>query len=599
MKIKIRPRMPKIKIGHSLLKIIKMLKKVLIYSWQASPITFVLLMIVSLLFCVIKFIEIKVFEDLIAAITVVYDGHDLRVLTMPLLTLGALLVLTPVIELFEYIIRGYFWRRGHGYMQALFHKRIGNKPLIDFENHKAFDQLKKASLGSSETPNNIRILVQTLFLYVPFFVVVGYYLFTVKPLLVLVLLLIFMPLLFAEVIKMNNNFDFENKVANIRRRIDYYEKCITDKTNLKETLQNNSFDYFYAKLMLAIHEFTKAHKMVYRTAFKIESQMNAVNILGYAGAIGLLVFYLFRGEIAIHEFAAIYYAVDKITSMLKCLISDLGEVMSELATTSFLVDFLEEESSIQLEQRLSKKEVLHLRDLSFYYPNTNKAAIKGVSLSIPVGTSLAIVGENGSGKSTLSKVIMGLYQPSTGSVYYGDHNLNDYSSTCKYQGVSAVFQDFTKYKLAVDENVRMSHAESDFDVSKVIAESNFNMTKLNAGVDTILSREFGGQDLSGGEWQRLAIARGLYRTHDVIVLDEPTAAIDPIEEEHVFNAFRKASQNKTSILVTHRLGSVQFADMIIVMDQGRLIEKGTHSELIALHGKYHQLFMSQAKWYKR
>lgn len=583
------------------MKIRTLLKRILQYSWRASPFTFVMLMVVSLVFCVIKFMEIKVFEELIATIAGIYSGQALSTLTMPLLALGTLLVFTPLVELCEYIVRGYFWRRGHGYMQALFHKRIGDKALIDFEDQVALDRLKKASLGSSETPNNIRVFVQIVFLYLPFLVIVTYYLFTIKPLLVVVLLLIFMLLLFAETVKMNDNFDFESKVSNVRRRMDYYEKAMIDKVHFKETLQNNGFDYFNGKLMLAINEFTKTHKKLYLKGFKIESQMNALNTIGYGAVIGLLVYYLMRGEIAISEFAAIYYAIDKITSMLTRLISDLGEVMSEMATTSFLVDYLEEEPLYQKEGLLSKTDDIHLDHVSFYYPNGNKAAIEGVDFAIPHGTSLAIVGENGSGKSTLAKVIMGLYQPGSGSVHYGNENLNGYSSKSKYQGVSAVFQDFIKYKLTVEENIRMSYTEHEphSQVSVVIQESHFNMEKLIEGVDTLLAREFGGQDLSGGEWQRLAIARGLYRPHHVIVLDEPTAAIDPIEEEHVFDAFRKASQNKTSILVTHRLGSVQFADSIIVMDKGRLIEKGTHSELMAQQGKYYDLFMSQAKWYKR
>lgn len=582
-----------------MMKIKDILKKVLVYSWQASPMTFVLLIVTSLFFCVIKFFEIVIFERLIEAVTHIYNGQDIGVLIPSIIALGVILILTPIIELIEYLVCGYFWRRGHGHIQALFHNGVGKKSLIDFENNEAFDQMKKASLGSSETPNNIRILIQILFLYLPFFAVVAYYLFTINPILMLVLLLIFAPLLLAEIVKMNDNYDFENKVANIRRRMTYYEKCMTDKVYFKETLQNDAHNFFSVKLLLCIHDFMSKHRKVYLKAFKIEAIMNSINVLGYLGVIVLLIVFLANGKISISEFAAVYYAVDRITAMLKRLISDVGELMKELATTSFLLDFLDVQPQSKLIDVVSKKEDIHLKNLTFYYPNTTRPAVLDVSLSIPSGTSLAIVGENGSGKSTLSKLIMGLYQPYQGKVSYGTQDINDYVDDRKFDNVSAVFQDFSKYKLAVDENIKMSDTQSKGEVRTAIDRSNFNLSKLINKETTVLSREFGGQELSGGEWQRLAIARGLYRKHDIIVLDEPTAAIDPIEEEHVFNIFRKASKDKTSILVTHRLGSVQFADMIAVMDDGKLVEVGTHNDLINQNGKYKELFTSQAEWYKR
>lgn len=582
-----------------MLKIKDILKKVLVYSWQASPMTFVLLVATSFLFCVIKFFEIVVFEKLVDAVTQLYKGQDIEVLVPSIIALGVILILTPIIELIEYLVRGYFWRRGHGHIQALFHSGVGKKPLIDFENKDTFDQMNKANLGSSETPNNIRILIQVVFLYVPFFAVVAYYLFSINPLLMLVLLLIFLPLLLAEIVKMHDNYDFENKVANIRRRMTYYEKCMTDKVYFKETLQNDAHHFFSAKLRVSMHDFVSKHRKVYLKAFRTEAIMNTMNILGYLGVLALLILFLAKGKISISEFAAVYYAVDRITAMLKRLISDVGEVMKELATTSFLLDFLHVQPQNKVADTIEKKEAIHLKNLTFYYPNTSRPAVSDVSLSIPSGTSLAIVGENGSGKSTLSKLVMGLYQPFEGKVSYGSKDINDYVDNHKFNNMSAVFQDFSKYKLSVDENIKISHTHSNDPVSTAIAKSNFKLDKLTNKEATVLSREFGGQDLSGGEWQRLAIARGLYRKHDVIVLDEPTAAIDPIEEEHVFNTFRHASKGKTSILVTHRLGSVQFADMIAVMDEGKLVEVGRHDDLIKEKGKYYDLFTSQAEWYKR
>jgi len=196
-------------------------------------------------------------------------------------------------------------------------------------------------------------------------------------------------------------------------------------------------------------------------------------------------------------------------------------------------------------------------------------------------------------------MVMGLYNPTEGVVLYGSENIAKYTNTFKFSNISAVFQNFIKYKLSAEDNIRISNISSQDSIEKSSSKINLSFDDLKINNETILSREFGGQELSGGEWQRIAIARGLYRPHDLIVLDEPTAAIDPIEEANVFSTFKKLSDNKTSIFVTHRLGSTQIADKIIVMENGRIVEEGTNQELIDLKGKYFYLLESQAKWYVR
>lgn len=578
------------KVGYTM-KFKGLLSKVIIYSWQASSITFLLLMLISGLFCGIKFLEIAVVEKLVAGVGQLVKNHDFQVIIHPVMLLGLILVLTPVLEFAEFITRGYFWRRGHGFMQGLFHNRVGKKTLVCFENQHALDEMKKASLGSSETPNSMRVLIQVIFLYIPFFVVVAFYLFSIKPLLMLVLIFISIPLLIAEYIKMNNTYDFQEKVANLRRKIIYYEKCMIDRTYYKDTLQNNAYEYFNSKLLMSISDFTEKHKHLSVKSFLVEGVMNTLNLVGYVGVIVLLMYYLLKGIVDVSEFAAVYYAVDKIAKMMKRLIQDIGEVMEELVTTEFFVEFLQNEEKKAFDDQPKDLDI-KLSQVSFQYPNTSKYAVTDINLDIPVGTSLAIVGENGSGKSTLSKLIMGLYEPNKGKVCYGDHEVLDYN------GISAVFQDYSKYQLTVEDNIGISDWQSNKPICAVIEESSFDLNDLKKDSKAMLSRAFGGIELSGGQWQRIAITRGLYRQHNVIVLDEPTAAIDPLEEEKVFKAFQAASRNKTSILVTHRLGSVKMADLIAVMDQGSIIELGSHRELMMAKGKYYDLFHAQSKWYK-
>lgn len=577
----------------------KIFIKLIKYTWDASPLTFSALMVASLLFSILRYSEIVVLEWLFANTLEIVKGANYDVMIRPILAILLILILNPVAEWLEYLAQGYFWRRGNGYMNSLYHERINRVDLIDYENVENYHDFKKASLGNDEAPNGIRVIVQIIFLYLPFILITSIYLFSIKPMLVVALVLIFIPILISELIRMSNNYNFEDKIASRKRKTEYFESCIVSKENFKETLINGSFSYFYKLFLDSNKEFSKAFISVKNKLLKVSIIMRVINTLGYLCVLALLVYYLYNGSISVGQFAAVFYSIEKITSMLKNLIEDIGGALVGISNTSFLIRFLNEEKEVGIEEEVSKLRDIVLKDVSFRYPNAKENSLSNINLTIKAGTSLAIVGENGAGKSTLTKLIMGLYTPSEGVVQYGDEDIVRYSNSSKFKNISAVFQNFIKYKLSAEDNIRISDISSQDSIENASSKINLSFHDLKISNETMLCREFGGQDLSGGQWQRIAIARGLYRPHDLIVLDEPTAAIDPIEEANVFSTFKKLSDDKTCIFVTHRLGSTQIAYKIIVMENGQIVEEGTNQELIKLKGKYYKLLESQAKWYER
>ncbi len=245
------------------------------------------------------------------------------------------------------------------------------------------------------------------------------------------------------------------------------------------------------------------------------------------------------------------------------------------------------------------REPLVAEGLRFTYPGTKQPVIDGISLEIAPGQVVAIVGENGAGKTTLLKLLLGLYVPDEGDVRLGERSLRDIPIQELQSRFSAVFQAFTRYPLSLRENVMLNDHAQERELDRVLSESGLEavVTHGAGGIDTVLAPDLGGIDLSGGQWQRIAIARAGYRDADILALDEPTAALDPMAEVDIFRRFSNLARNRTTLLVSHRLGMARLADRIIVIEHGRITEDGSHHELLQRGGHYSELWEMQARWY--
>lgn len=247
---------------------------------------------------------------------------------------------------------------------------------------------------------------------------------------------------------------------------------------------------------------------------------------------------------------------------------------------------------------------IEFRDVHFQYPGGHAPAVDGFDLEIKNGELLALVGENGTGKSTFVKLLLRFYDPARGSVHLGGVDLRDIPPEVLRERIGVLFQDFATYELTVRENVRMGRAgapEDDERVQKALRDARADslVKKLPAGLDSRTGRLFeGGHDLSGGEWQRLALARIMYRDADVWILDEPTSSLDPEAEAAVFAELKANLKGRIGIVISHRFSTVRIADRIAVIDDGRVQELGTHEELLAAKGRYARLFELQAAGYR-
>jgi ATP-binding cassette subfamily B protein len=247
---------------------------------------------------------------------------------------------------------------------------------------------------------------------------------------------------------------------------------------------------------------------------------------------------------------------------------------------------------------------LEFRDVSFRYPGRSDWALQNINLSIPPGQKVALVGPNGAGKTTLIKLLTRLYDPTEGEIYLNGRDLREYDPDELHRKIGVIFQDFVRYQLSVRENIGFGQIESLDDNERVAYAAERGgaddvVAELPKGMDTMLGRWFeDGHELSGGQWQKVAISRAFMRDSEVLVLDEPTAALDAEREYEIFRRFRDLTEGKIAVLISHRFSTVRMADRIVVIEHGTITEHGTHAELLDHGGTYARLFELQAEGYR-
>ena len=292
-------------------------------------------------------------------------------------------------------------------------------------------------------------------------------------------------------------------------------------------------------------------------------------------------------------------------SLLKTLI-ELRSNAPYLKTTFEFLDLPHEmyQGSLTTEKRSDRQYQVEFRDVSFKYPGSDQWALRHVNMKFEVGRRLAVVGQNGSGKTTFIKLLCRLYDPTEGQILLNGIDIRKYNYQDYLAIFSVVFQDFQLLAFPLGQNVAAAKDYDPVRAEDCLRKAGFGdrLDSLPDGLETCLYREFDqkGVEISGGEAQKIAIARALYPDAPFIILDEPTAALDPIAEAEIYSKFDEIAGDKTAIYISHRLSSCRFCDDILVFDQGRVIQQGSHEELVADEsGKYHALWHAQAQYYTK
>ena len=316
-----------------------------------------------------------------------------------------------------------------------------------------------------------------------------------------------------------------------------------------------------------------------------------------------------RGEFSIGDLTFLAGSFRRLRTLLEGLLSGFSAVAGQALYLDDLYSFFEIQPEIVSPPDprpfpVPIREGFVFEDVGFRYPGAERWAVRHLDFHLRAGEVLALVGENGAGKTTLVKLLARLYDPDEGRILLDGVDLREYDLDLLRSQVGVIFQDFVRYHLTAAENIAVGRIEARDDRARIVEAARRSLAnevieRLPKGYDQVIGKRFRtGVDLSGGEWQKVAIARAYMRDAQLLILDEPTAALDARSEFEVFQRFKDLSAGKTAVLISHRFSSVRMADRILVLHEGRLEASGTHASLLAEGGRYRELFELQAAGYR-
>lgn len=433
-----------------------------------------------------------------------------------------------------------------------------------------------------------------------------YLIFEASKLSAVVVLLSFIPMLIFAVKSGDVQYSLEKSFSEDQRYADYLSNLMTNREAACERQLFGYGEKLNLKWKTISLTVIKA-KRIKKVLWYAKTKASAVMILFSTIITGVMLLKpFFNGTISSGFYISIMSALIELIGIMTM---DFSTVFDELSQNlAFICDYLNFYRMPEVDRKrdsgiiISSVDSIEFRNVSFSYPGSNEQVLKHISFQLKKGQSYALVGTNGAGKSTIVKLILQLYQSYDGDILVNGQNIKDINRSSLLKQYAVVFQDFCQYPITLRENITLTdemNAEDKMERTGNELGIGQLVSKLPNGYDTEFGKIQSEEDISGGEWQRIAIARAMVRESDVQILDEPTASLDPVHEGKLYAMFQRIlkRQDKLSLVITHRLGASKESDSIMVLDAGKIIETGDFEELTAKRGLYFEMFNAQSKWY--
>lgn len=421
-------------------------------------------------------------------------------------------------------------------------------------------------------------------------------LYIFNPWLTIMIIFAAIPTLYTTFVGEKISFKARNENADLSREAHYYQDLLLHNAP-KEIKALDLFQFFFGKWKAKSDELYIKEKKIQMKQSLLFMLNDTITGLTNVSASIFAILLLTRGEISVGVLGGVMAMMAALNYDIHTLFKAIGTFISKKNEASQFFELMQFPEQQNTGESINTIDSIHAEAVSYRYPLTDKHVLKNINVTINKGEKVAFVGVNGAGKTTFVKMISGLLQPTDGHLNINSKGFDTLNPFKYYDCMSAVVQEPPKYTtMTIADNVLLAdHTKIDQSVEAALGKAGFG----DHHPETMLGKDIGGTDLSGGQWQKLAIARAHYRDRDFIILDEPTSNLDPLAETEIFNHYIEMSEDKTVIMVTHRISVASLADRIIVFEDGCIIEDGTHESLSHLGGEYARLYHAQAKWYDR
>lgn len=488
------------------------------------------------------------------------------------------------------------------------HSKSAEVDLVYYEDPDYYDTLHRAQQEAPYRPNHIiQALTQLGQSGISLIALAGL-LFYLHWAVTLVLFVAVLPVIIVKIRNADRLYEWKFRRTETERQTYEYHHMLTSGVHAKELRIYNLGDIFRKRYRDLREKLRNENLRLAKTrsVFDLVAQVAAIVAL-----FGLLVFVILRtmrGELTLGDMVMYYQAFQRAQTYLQDIMGGLAGLYEDSIFLSHFYNFLDLKSETAACQQCKDvprpmQDGITFENVSFMYSEKGGNVLEDIDLKIHAGEVVALVGDNGAGKTTLAKLICRLYEPTGGRITLDGADFHDFDVKELRREIAVIFQDYVHYPLTVRENIWVGNTSLNPDDERVRAAAQFSaadafISNLPEGYDTRLGKHFGGGvEISIGEWQKVALARAFLRDAQMIILDEPTSALSPQSEYEVFQSFQKLIQGHSALLISHRFSTVRMADMIYVLDKGRIVERGPHEDLMKLNGYYAHMFNIQAQQY--
>ena len=486
-------------------------------------------------------------------------------------------------------------------------KKTNEIDISLLENSEFYDKLDRArtqTAGRVDLMSNVLGQAQTTISI--FSLVIGLIYF--EPYLIVLLVLSIFPSFINEVRFSQQQYSLARSWTSERRELDYLRFIGANDKTAKEIKLFGLTSFLVERFETLATRYFKLNKSLVVKRSSYGFLFNVLGSISYYAAYVFIIYRVLSGGITLGELTFLSGSFNRLMSSLRDFFSKFTRISESSLYLKDYFDFLDIRSEYKNEKEVPLPEKIktgfEFKNVYFAYPESDNQIVKDISFVIKAGEKIAFVGQNGAGKTTLTKLLLRFYEPTSGEILLDGININRYNKANYQEYFGVLFQDFFKYEFSVKENIAIGKIDEINDSERIQKAAELSLadevvSELKYGYEQQLGKRFAkGQELSGGQWQKIALARAYMKNAEVMILDEPTSALDAKAESEVFERFIGLIKDKTSVIISHRFSTVRQADRILVLQEGKILESGTHNELMENNKLYAQLFTLQAEGYQ-